>query len=142
MSGGKRAVLLLQDGTVLPGIGFGAKTERVGELVFNTSMMGYQEALTDPSYGGQILLMTYPLIGNYGNNDKDQESETIHAPGFVVREMSPEGEHRDSKKNIDSFLEGQGVPGIHGIDTRFVVRHIRDKGVMPTILSVSDKEID
>jgi carbamoyl-phosphate synthase small subunit len=135
-----KAVLVLQDGTVLSGSGFGAKTERMGELVFNTSMMGYQEALTDPSYGGQILLMTYPLVGNYGTNPTDQESDLIHPAGFVIREMSPEGEHRASQKTLDAFLKEHGVPGIYGIDTRFLVRHIRDKGVMPAILAVSGSE--
>jgi len=136
------AVLALKDGTILHGTGFGAKAEALGELVFNTSMMGYQEALTDPSYGGQILLMTYPLIGNYGTNDKDKESGHIHPSAFVVREMSPDFTHRDAKLTIHQYLESNGIPGIHGIDTRFIVRHIRDKGVMPAILSVSDKEID
>lgn len=140
MSGDKRAALVLQDGTVLEGIGFGAATERMGELVFNTSMMGYQEALTDPSYGGQILLMTYPLIGNYGTNRSDRESERVHPSGFVVRELSRDAEHRHSEASLDDFLKDGGVPGISGIDTRFVVRHIRDKGVMPAILAVSDKE--
>ncbi len=140
MSGDKRAVLVLQDGTVLEGTGFGAQAERMGELVFNTSMMGYQEALTDPSYGGQILLMTYPLIGNYGTNKADRESERVHPSGFVIREMSRDAEHRDSQATLDSFLKESGVPGISGIDTRFVVRHIRDKGVMPAILAVSELE--
>jgi carbamoyl-phosphate synthase small subunit len=137
-----KAVLALQDGTVLRGSGFGAKTERIGELVFNTSMMGYQEALTDPSYGGQILLMTYPLMGNYGTNKKDQESSSIHPEGFVVRQASEVAEHKDSEKSLDAFLRDNSVPGIEGIDTRFVVRHIRDKGVMPAILAVSDRESD
>ncbi len=142
MSGDKRAVLVLQDGTVLEGMGFGASAERMGELVFNTSMMGYEEALTDPSYGGQILLMTYPLIGNYGTNKADRESERVHPSGFVIRELSRDAEHRDSQATIHSFLKENDVPGISGIDTRFVVRHIRDKGVMPAMLAVSDKESD
>jgi carbamoyl-phosphate synthase small subunit len=136
------AVLALHDGTILHGRGFGARAERIGELVFNTSMMGYQEALTDPSYGGQILLMTYPLVGNYGTNKNDQESGRIHPEGFVVREASADSEHRQSDKTIDAFLKDQDVPGIEGIDTRFVVRHIRDKGVMPAILAVSDRDSD
>ncbi|MEW6722401.1 MAG: glutamine-hydrolyzing carbamoyl-phosphate synthase small subunit [Candidatus Micrarchaeota archaeon] len=141
MSGERlRAALVLKDGTVLQGLGFGAETEKMGELVFNTSMTGYQEALTDPSYGGQILLMTYPLVGNYGTNKTDQESFLVHPAGFVIRELSPEGEHRMSGKTLDSFLKEQGVPGIFGIDTRFVVRHIRDKGVMPAILATSKDE--
>jgi carbamoyl-phosphate synthase small subunit len=142
MSKGLRAALVLQDGTVLPGIGFGARAEAVGELVFNTSMMGYQEALTDPSYGGQILLMTYPLVGNYGTNPAEAESGRIHVSGFAIRELSEDAEHRDSEGPLNGFMKDGGVPGIHGIDTRFVVRHIRDKGVMPAILSVSDRESD
>lgn len=137
-----KAVLALQDGTVLHGIGFGAKTEMLGELVFNTSMMGYQEALTDPSYGGQILLMTYPLVGNYGVNKTDQESNKIQPSGFVIRELSSDYEHRNSTKNLDQFLKEHKIPGIYGIDTRFIVRHIRDKGVMPAILATSDQELD
>ncbi len=137
-----RAVLAMKDGTVFHGIGFGAASERVGELVFNTSMTGYQEALTDPSYAGQILLMTYPLIGNYGTNKTDHESDDIHPAGFIVREPSPDTEHRDSLGTIDDFLKLHKVPGICGIDTRFVVRHIRDKGVMPAILATSESEID
>ena len=137
-----KAALVMQDGTILHGIGFGAKAEAIGELVFNTSMMGYQEALTDPSYGGQILLMTYPLIGNYGINKQDSESGRIHPAGFVVRSASPDYQHNDSEQSLHGFLETNNVPGIQGIDTRFIVRHIRDKGVMPAILAVSDKEID
>jgi carbamoyl-phosphate synthase small subunit len=137
-----KAVLAMKDGTVLHGLGFGAAAERVGELVFNTSMTGYQEALTDPSYAGQILLMTYPLIGNYGTNKTDHESDSIHPEGFIVREPSPDTEHRDSEGTIDDFLKRHNVPGIYGIDTRFVVRHIRDKGVMPAIIAASEDEID
>ncbi len=135
-----KAVLALGDGTVLHGTGFGAEAEMVGELVFNTSMMGYQEALTDPSYGGQILLMTYPLIGNYGTNPADQESSNIHARGFVVRELSDDAEHRDSDRTADSFLQEHSIPGIQGIDTRFLVRHIREKGVMPAIIAASSSD--
>jgi carbamoyl-phosphate synthase small subunit len=137
-----RAVLALKDGTILHGKGFGAEASRAGELVFNTSMCGYQEALTDPSYGGQILMMTYPLIGNYGINHEDSESGRIHAPGFVVREMSPDYSHRQAEKSLHEFLKENGTPGIHGIDTRFLVKKIRSKGVMPAILATSEKEID
>jgi carbamoyl-phosphate synthase small subunit len=137
-----KAVLAMKDGTVLHGTGFGAQGQSVGELVFNTSMTGYQEALTDPSYAGQILLMTFPLIGNYGTNKHDFESERVHPSGFVVREASADAEHRDSENPIHSFLKSNGVPGIQGIDTRFVVRHIRDKGVMPAIIAASEHEID
>jgi carbamoyl-phosphate synthase small subunit len=143
MSGEKpRAALVLKDGTVLHGQGFGANCERIGELVFNTSMTGYQEALTDPSYGGQILMLTYPLIGNYGTNPADKESDNVQPSGFVIREMSPDFEHRQANSSLDSFLKDHGVPGICGIDTRFVVRHIRDRGVMPAILATSATERD
>jgi len=136
-----KAVLALKDGTVIHGTGFGAIAENVGELVFNTSMTGYEEALTDPSYAGQILLMTYPLIGNYGINGRDRESGRIHPPGFVVRELSPDYEHRQANASLDAFLKQSGVPGMHGVDTRFLVRHIREKGVMPAIIATSEKEI-
>ncbi len=137
-----RATLALKDGTILRGQGFGAEAEAVGELVFNTSMTGYQEALTDPSYAGQMLLMTYPLIGNYGTNQADRESGRVHPSAFVVRELCEEPEHRQSGAGLDAFLREGGVPGISGIDTRFVVRRIRDKGVMPAILCVSPHDPD
>jgi carbamoyl-phosphate synthase small subunit len=137
-----KAVLILKDGTVLEGIGFGAKTTRVGELVFNTSMIGYQEALTDPSYAGQILLLTYPLIGNYGISSSDFESERVQVEGFCVREYCERPSHRGSIKTIDEFLNEFNVPGIAGIDTRFVVRKIRNYGVMPAIIATYDEHID
>jgi carbamoyl-phosphate synthase small subunit len=137
-----KAVLVLEDGRVYHGHGFGAKTEKIGELVFNTSMTGYQEALTDPSYGGQILLMTYPLVGNYGINATDQESSKIHPRGFVIRQMSPDEEHRQVKESLGKFLKEHNIPGIYGIDTREIVRNIRDKGVMPAAIATYDGEID
>lgn len=137
-----KAVLVLQDGTVLRGLGFGAETEKIGELVFNTSMMGYEEALTDPSYAGQILLMTYPLVGNYGINSKDIESDRVQPSGFVIRELSQDFNHRQAQQSIDALLKDFGTPGIYGIDTRSIVRHIRDKGVMPAILATSHDETD
>lgn len=140
--GEKYAALILTDGTVLQGRGFGASATRVGELVFNTAMQGYQESLTDPSYAGQILLSTYPLIGNYGITDYSFESGKIHAEGYVVREFCPEGEHRDSVKNLDSFLKEHGRPGICDLDTRFLVRKIRTHGVMPAAIAVSEKPLD
>jgi carbamoyl-phosphate synthase small subunit len=140
MSTEKRAVLVLKDGTVIHGKGFGASASRSGELVFNTSMTGYQEALTDPSYGGQILLMTYPLIGNYGINREDSESDSVQVEGFAVRELSGWEEHRNSIKKVDEFLSDCGVPGISNIDTRFIVRHIRNSGVMPAMLACYDAD--
>lgn len=133
---------MLQDGTILHGEGFGAKAIMQGELVFNTSMSGYQEALTDPSYAGQILMMTNPLIGNYGINEKDFESRKIHCPGFVVRNLSPDFSHMEASKSIDEFLKEQGIPGISGVDTRFLVRKIRDKGVMPAVIAAYEGEFD
>jgi carbamoyl-phosphate synthase small subunit len=137
-----KAVLVLEDGKTFHGSGFGALAERTGELVFNTSMTGYQEALTDPSYGGQILLMTYPLIGNYGTNETDQESSAIHPHGFAVRQLSPDGEHRQMDATLDSFLKKHNAPGIYGIDTRQIVRHIRNRGVMPAVISTYEDNID
>lgn len=139
-----KAVILLQDGTLLHGRGFGAKASNQGELVFNTSMTGYQEALTDPSYAGQILMMSNPLIGNYGINEKDFESGKIHARGFVVRQLSKDYSHKEASKSVDEFLKEHNVPGISGIDTRFLVRKIRDIGVMPAAIATysSDEEFD
>ncbi|MDO8553374.1 MAG: glutamine-hydrolyzing carbamoyl-phosphate synthase small subunit [Candidatus Micrarchaeota archaeon] len=146
----KKAVLVLQDGTILYGRGFGASTTKVGELVFNTSMTGYQEAITDPSYGGQILLMTYPLIGNYGINKKNKwdsnyswyESSKVQVEGFAIRELSDVTCHVESNSDISKFLEESGVPGISDIDTRYLVRHIRNHGVMPAVLAVYEETID
>lgn len=150
MSISKKAVLVLQDGTILYGRGFGASTTKVGELVFNTSMTGYQEALTDPSYGGQILLMTYPLIGNYGINEKDKwdcnyswfESSKVQVEGFAIRELSSTTSHTEANSDVNKFLSENNVPGITDIDTRYIVRHIRTSGVMPAVLSVYEDTTD
>jgi len=139
---GLKAAILLQDGTVLHGTGFGAQAISKGELVFNTSMSGYQEALTDPSYAGQILMMTNPLIGNYGINDTDFESGKAQVSGFVVRQLSPDHEHREATKSVDQFLEEHGIPGITGIDTRCLVRKIRGTGVMPALIATYDDGLD
>ncbi len=128
------AVLVLEDGTIVKGSGFGAENDACGEVVFNTSMTGYQEALTDPSYKYQILMPTYPLIGNYGINSSDFESEKIQAEGFVVRENAKKPVHGKSKKTLDEFLKEYNVPGISGVDTRFLTRKIRVHGVMNGIL--------
>ena len=135
-----KGVLVLEDGRVFHGHGFGAKTERIGELVFNTSMTGYEEALTDPSYAGQILLMTYPLVGNYGINPTDKESSRIHPRGFIVRQLSPDEEHRQNTQSLDAFLKDNGTPGLYGIDTRSIVRNIRDRGVMPAAIAAGDAD--
>ena len=134
------AALVLEDGTVVRGRGFGAKTQAEGELVFNTSMGGYQEALTDPSYKYQILMMTYPLIGNYGVNDEDFESDRIQVEGFVVRELTEKPSHSKLKKTLDEFLKEYETPGIRGVDTRFLTRKIRTHGVMNGILKYPCEE--
>jgi carbamoyl-phosphate synthase small subunit len=126
----KRAILALQDGTVYEGYSFGADTDAYGEVVFNTSMVGYQEILTDPSYAGQIVLPTYPLIGNYGINELDTESRKIQVRGFIVREECVEPSHYLSGKTIHQFLEENNIPGICGIDTRALTRKLRSVGVM------------
>lgn len=124
------ARLILEDGTVLEGEPFGARTDAFGEVVFNTSMTGYQEALTDPSYTGQLLLFTYPLIGNYGVIPEANESDGVRAWGCVVREASDEPWHPASEMNLDAFLKDAGIPGITGVDTRAVTVDVRSHGVM------------
>lgn len=124
------AVLVLEDGTVYEGQSFGADGFAYGEVVFNTSMTGYQEMLTDPSYAGQILVPTYPLVGNYGINDMDIESSRLQVSGFVVREHCSQPSHQLSRTTLHQYLSAAGVPGIYGIDTRALARHLRDRGVM------------
>ena len=139
----KRAVLVLSDGSAYFGEGLGAVGSRAGELVFNTSMTGYQEALTDPSYAGQILLMTYPLIGNYGLNKEWVESEKVHVQGFCVREDYGAPHHVKAPTNLDNYLSDNGVGGLSGIDTRALARKIRNHGVMSSALEVFEgKEAD
>jgi carbamoyl-phosphate synthase small subunit len=129
------AILALEDGRVWKGRGFGAEAEVVGEVVFNTAMTGYQEILTDPSYCGQIVTMTYPLIGNYGVNDEDPESRRVFAEGFIVRELSRTYSNWRAGESLDDYLKSAGVPGISDIDTRSLVRHIRERGSMRGCLS-------
>ncbi|MFQ5814970.1 MAG: glutamine-hydrolyzing carbamoyl-phosphate synthase small subunit [Candidatus Hydrothermarchaeaceae archaeon] len=136
------AVLVLEDGTIIEGTGFGASKEVFGEAVFNTSMCGYQEALTDPSYKGQILMFTYPLVGNYGVNEGDFESDGIKAEGFIVRENCISPSHRDAKETLHDFLLENGTPGITGLDTRAITIKIRKYGTMKAALKVSEEEID
>ena len=124
------ALLVLEDGSVFRGRAFGAVGEAFGEVVFNTSMTGYQEMLTDPSYAGQIVVPTYPLIGNYGINERDFESRRVQVSGFAVREHSTRPSHSLSTATLDEFLAAQGVAGISGIDTRAVARRLRTRGVM------------
>jgi len=134
------AILVLQDGTILKGTGFGAKDLAEGEVVFNTSMTGYQEALTDPSYKYQILMMTYPLVGNYGVNKDDFESDGIKAEGLVIRELTKNPSHGKLTSRLDEFLKEYDTPGIYGVDTRFLTRRIRIHGVMNGILKYPYEE--
>jgi len=130
----KKAILVLEDGSVHEGHSFGAQTTAHGEVVFSTSMTGYQEMLTDPSYAGQILVPTYPLIGNYGINESDSESRQIQVRGLVVREYCPRPSHWQSIRTLHEFLLAYGIPGISGIDTRALTRRLRSSGVMMGIL--------
>ncbi len=134
----KKAILVLEDGRTFRGESFGAEGETFGEMVFNTSMTGYQEILTDPSYAGQIVCMTYPLIGNYGVNEEDVESKRPWVEGFVIRESSPIVSNWRSTESLDSYLKRHKIVGIERIDTRALVRHIRDKGAMRAVISSVD----
>ena len=131
----KKAILVLEDGSVYEGYSFGAETTAYGEVVFSTSMTGYQEMLTDPSYAGQILVPTYPLIGNYGINESDFESRQIQVRGFAVREYCSQPSHWQSTRTLHEFLLAYGIPGISGVDTRALTRRLRSNGVMMGILS-------
>ena len=124
------AYLILEDGTVFRGSSAGAQKEVISEIVFNTSMTGYQEVLTDPSYAGQAVAMTYPLIGNYGVNRRDMESERAWPDAFIVRELAQMPGSWRSENTLQNFLKGQGVAGIEGIDTRALTRRLRDAGTM------------
>lgn len=135
-----KAILVLEDGRIFEGISFGAVGETFGEIVFNTSMSGYQEILTDPSYAGQIVTMTYPLIGNYGVNSEDVESRKTWAEGFVVRESSRIVSNFRSTMSLDEYLKINNIVGIEHIDTRALVRHIRDKGAMRAGISSVDTD--
>jgi len=131
----KRAILVLEDGSVYEGYAFGAEADAYGEVVFNTSMMGYQEMLTDPSYAGQIVVPTYPLIGNYGINKQDFESNKIQVRGFVVREECYQPNHYLNNKTLHEYLAEGGIPGISGVDTRAITRRLRSSGVMMGVIT-------
>jgi carbamoyl-phosphate synthase small subunit len=133
-----KAILALEDGKIFKGESFGAKGESFGEVVFNTSMTGYQEIITDPSYKGQIVAMTYPLIGNYGVNEEDVESRKPFLGGFVVKEYSKIASNWRSKKTLGDYLEENNIIGIEGIDTRALTLHIRQAGAMKAVLSTTD----
>ncbi len=135
----KKAILVLKDGTIFEGFSFGAEGESIGEVVFNTSMTGYQEILTDPSYKGQIVVMTYTQIGNYGVNEEDVES--IGGPkveGFVVREYKDYPSNWRAEESLGKYLKKHNIVGIQGIDTRALTKHLRDKGAQMGIISTED----
>ncbi|HEY3318794.1 MAG TPA: glutamine-hydrolyzing carbamoyl-phosphate synthase small subunit [Coriobacteriia bacterium] len=134
----RRAMLALEDGTVFRGWSCGADGEAAGEAVFNTSMSGYEEVLTDPSYAGQIVTMTMPHIGNYGTNAADMESRGVFVAGFVVREMSRIGSNFRAEQSLPEFLREARVVAIEGVDTRRLTRHIRERGAMRAVISTLD----
>ena len=135
MSTFKPAVLALEDGSVFRGRAFGADATISGECVFNTSMTGYQEIITDPSYFGQIVTMTAPMIGNYGVNDEDTEATTPKASGLVVRELSPIVSNWRSQSSLDAYLRKYGIPGISEVDTRALTKKLRVDGALKCCLS-------
>jgi carbamoyl-phosphate synthase small subunit len=137
-----KAILLLEDGTVFEGRSFGADGIAVGEVVFNTSMAGYQEITTDPSYYEQILTMTYPMIGNYGTNTLDWESRKVFCSGFIVKENCSIPSNWRNEKTFSDYLKENKVVGLEGIDTRKLVRHIRNEGAMRGIISSSELNIE
>ena len=137
-----KARLILSDGTHFEGLSLGAMGTSVGEVVFNTAMMGYQEIITDPSYHFQLVTMTYPQIGNYGVNPKDFESRRIYAAGLIIREYSPVVSHWQATKSLDEYLKYYGVVGISDIDTRQLTRHLRDHGAQMGTITTSDEPFE
>ena len=137
-----RALLALEDGKFFEGESFGATGTRVGEICFNTAMTGYQEVLTDPSYRGQIVTMTYPLIGNYGINSLDQESHEPHVRGFVIEELSEAPSNWRSEMSLDRYLKDYKIPGVQGIDTRTLTRHLRTRGAMKACLTTEQMSVE
>lgn len=133
-----KALIALEDGTLFEGESFTGSGEAIGEMVFNTSMSGYQEILTDPSYTGQIVTMTYPLIGNYGVNGEDMESVAVHPKAFLVKEYNAVPSNFRSEESLGHFLNRYGVLGVEGFDTRALVRHIRTVGALKAIVSTED----
>ena len=137
-----KAILALEDGRYFEGESFGATTARTGEICFNTSMTGYQEVLTDPSYRGQIVAMTYPLIGNYGINQIDGESDEPHVRGFVIEELCDVPSNWRSSESLDAYLKRWNIPGIQGIDTRALTKHLRTRGSMRAIITTESLSPD
>ncbi len=136
-----KGIIYLEDGSQYEGEGFGARKTCVGELVFNTGMTGYQKTLTDPSYCGQIITMTYPLIGNYGINSEDNQSDRIYALGLVVREYCRTPSNYRCEKTLDTWLKEMDVPGVAGVDTRRITRHIRSQGTMKCVITTEDQPL-
>ena len=134
----ERAILALEDGTWFEGNAFGADADSTGEACFNTSMTGYQEVLTDPSYRGQIVAMTYPLIGNYGINQLDEESERPHVRGFVIEELCEAPNNWRSEESLDAYLKRWKIPGIKGVDTRALTKRLRSSGAMRAVIAHGD----
>ena len=132
---GKKAILALEDGSVYEGYSYGSDCTAFGEVVFDTAMTGYEEMLTDPSFAGQIVIPTYPIIGNYGINEIDSESKKIQVRGFVVRERCAIPSHKRSVKTLHDYLLSGSVPGIYGVDTRAITRLLRSRGVMLGVLT-------
>lgn len=137
-----KAYLALEDGTFLEGDGFGAEGVAKGELVFETGMTGYVEALTDPSYNGQLLMLTYPMVGNYGVDSEDYQSDGIKAEALVIRDLCRYPSNWRSEKSLEEFLKEYDIPGIEGIDTRMLTRKARIHGTMKAVLYVGDEEVD
>ena len=136
------SILALEDGRVFRGRAFGARGERDGEVVFNTSMTGYQEILTDPSYRGQILCMTYPEIGNYGINVDDVESDGPHVQGMVIRELSTVASNWRATQDLHQYLVQHGVPGVSEVDTRALTKHLRSRGALRGVISSIDRDAE
>src|SRR5258706_9182033 len=130
-----KAILAVEDGSLFRGDAFGARASACGEVCFNTSMMGYQEILTDPSYKGQIVTMTYPLIGNYGVNRQDVESWRPHVAGFVIRELSPVVSNWRADWSLEGYLEENRIPGLQGVDTRALTKKLRVRGALNGFIS-------
>ena len=134
--------LILEDGTIFEGKAFGYLEDSIGEVVFNTSMTGYQEVLTDPSYYGQIVTMTYPLVGNYGINLEDMESKGVHVKGFIVREKSNDPNNFRCEMDLDTYLKQNKVIGLEGIDTRALTKILRNNGTMKGIITLENASLE
>src|SRR2546426_2412858 len=135
-------LLVLEDGRAFPGLSFGATVGRTGEVVFNTSMTGYQEILTDPSYRGQIVALTVSEVGNYGVNFEDPQSSGIQVEGFLVRSLSASPSNWRAEKGLAEYLAASGIPALTEVDTRALTRHIRSRGAMKGILSPSGGDVE